>query len=665
MLKFNHMFKALRAGGVARPEALIQAVWVNLAISFRGLKTLGLKAGDLRKFPTAFKDGMKKRAARLGDAGASDPQNWVAPYGSPDLHAVLIVAADDPGDLTRRVDDITQTPAFRGGVEVLGTEDGNTRADQRGHEHFGFKDGVSQPGIRGLTPPDDPIGNPHQGHPGQDLLWPGEFVLGYPTQKSKAKKGFDGPNPDPGKPSRSGPAWTADGSYLVFRRLGQDVPGFRKQVQDLATRLKSHRDLVGAKLVGRYASGCPLEERAFQPGPFTPSPTDPGEAKKGGNAALADSDSLNNDFEFADDPDGAICPLGAHIRKAYPRDERTPPISQEDSESATQTHRLLRRGIPFGNSFGAPRGGGANDPRGLLFLAYQSDIERQFEFVQRLWVNNAAFPAFPKGTAPRRGSDHRAVARRTVPDRPEESEADPGAALRHDQRRGVLLRSVARGAGADRRQPDLGRPPARSKGRQLLDDERRRRPCPRAICRFRAGSRSRTRVAASPSPTCPAPGGRISWSSWWTTRRARIAACSASAATSIRPGTRRGDGPPWIDVPDWFSWDNQGASVAVADIDGDGRQDLVVFMVDSPPGQNAGLYRVGKALDVDGNVTGGWGPWIPIPDWFSFENQHCAVTLADLDADGTLELIVLMVDNPPQKNRGLYRIGRSSMPTGR
>ena len=83
VLKFNDQFKALLAQGVTRPETLIQATWVNLAISFRGLQALGLKAGDLRKFPTAFKDGMKKRAARLGDAGASDPQNWVAPYGSP------------------------------------------------------------------------------------------------------------------------------------------------------------------------------------------------------------------------------------------------------------------------------------------------------------------------------------------------------------------------------------------------------------------------------------------------------------------------------------------------------------------------------------------------------------------------------------------------------
>jgi hypothetical protein len=122
-------------------------------------------------------------------------------------------------------------------------------------------------------------------------------------------------------------------------------------------------------------------------------------------------------------------------------------------------------------------------------------------------------------------------------------------------------------------------------------------------------------------------------------------------------GNVTGGFTPWIDVPDWFSFENQGAGIAIADIDGDGKQDLIVFMIDNPPGQNGGFYRVGKALDVNGNVTGGWGPWVAIPDWFSFENQHGGIAVADLDGDDRLELLLIMVDNPPGQNRGIYRIG--------
>jgi hypothetical protein len=123
-------------------------------------------------------------------------------------------------------------------------------------------------------------------------------------------------------------------------------------------------------------------------------------------------------------------------------------------------------------------------------------------------------------------------------------------------------------------------------------------------------------------------------------------------------GNVTGGWTPWTDVPDWFSFENQGAGVAVFDVDKDGRQDLIVFMIDNPPGQNAGFYRVGKALDANGTVNGGWGPWVAIPDWFSFENQHGAIAVAEIDRDGNPDLIVAMVDNPVGQNRGLYRIGR-------
>jgi hypothetical protein len=123
-------------------------------------------------------------------------------------------------------------------------------------------------------------------------------------------------------------------------------------------------------------------------------------------------------------------------------------------------------------------------------------------------------------------------------------------------------------------------------------------------------------------------------------------------------GTVSGGWGPWMEVPDWFPFENQGAGVAVADLDGDGRPEILVFMIDNPGGQNQGYYRVGHKLDADGVVTGGWGDWVPIPDWFPWENQHGGVAVADLDGDGRPELVVLMVDNAPQKNQGYYRVGR-------
>ena len=123
-------------------------------------------------------------------------------------------------------------------------------------------------------------------------------------------------------------------------------------------------------------------------------------------------------------------------------------------------------------------------------------------------------------------------------------------------------------------------------------------------------------------------------------------------------GTVMGPWTPWTDIPDWFSWENQGVSVAVTPPDPQGARDLLVFMIDNGPQQNRGLFRIGHGLGVDGAVTGGWTPWQDVPDWFSWENAACGVAVADLDRDGGRDLIVFHVDDAVDQNQAFYRIAR-------
>jgi Domain of unknown function (DUF1929)/FG-GAP-like repeat len=120
-------------------------------------------------------------------------------------------------------------------------------------------------------------------------------------------------------------------------------------------------------------------------------------------------------------------------------------------------------------------------------------------------------------------------------------------------------------------------------------------------------------------------------------------------------GVVTGGWGPWQQVPDWPFWENAGGGIALADLDGSGSLDLVLFMIDAPEGPNIGLVRVARGLDADGVPAGGWGPWQTVPDWPSWENQGADCAVADVDGDGSLELVLLVVDNPAGQNAGLYR----------
>ncbi|MEI7887469.1 MAG: Dyp-type peroxidase [Actinomycetes bacterium] len=385
VLAFNSSYKAAASSNSPLPTA----TWLNLALTHAGLTALGVSRSDLQAFPDSFRQGMRARSGLIGDSGPSAPSNWITSNAD---HAVVILAADRLSDLSDAARTATSQIKNAGGT-ITFDQTGAAREDEPGHEHFGFKDGVSQPGIRGVTTPNNPD-DPNQGVPGQDLLWPGEFVLGYPTQIPTG----DGLNVQPGPLAVSGPAWTTDGSYLVFRRLQQDVAGFQSFISGTAATAGMSEDLFGAKLVGRYKSGCPLERTEDQPVGLDTQLADPSIL----DPSILQEDKINH-FEFGDDVNGNVCPRSAHVRKTYPRDDQTP----TGGEAASQTHRILRRGIPFGASYlpessNALHAADAAFPhdRGLLFLCYQSSIERQFEFVQNRWSNDEDFPTRGSGEDP-------------------------------------------------------------------------------------------------------------------------------------------------------------------------------------------------------------------------------------------------------------------------
>ncbi|RPJ23140.1 MAG: Dyp-type peroxidase, partial [Planctomycetaceae bacterium] len=265
--------------------------------------------------------------------------------------------ADEDDDLKLELDK-QRALASKHCVTVVFEQRGDTLPEDRaGHEHFGFKDGVSQPGVRGFHPADPNNPNERAGHPGTEIIAPGEFIRGFVSESG----------------AQFTPEWMVEGSFQVLRRLSQDVPGFWAQVTRQRHSLPSDdpmsEDLLATKLVGRWRSGTPLSH-----------------APDRDNRSAQDREQDNN-FKYDDDPDGIKTPRFAHIRKMYPRDH---------SRFGDRTRRIIRRGIPFGGPFdpASGRGRGVDSDRGLLFNAYMASIEEQFEFLQQAWANEPTFPPF-------------------------------------------------------------------------------------------------------------------------------------------------------------------------------------------------------------------------------------------------------------------------------
>jgi Dyp-type peroxidase family len=332
-------------------------VGLNLGFTYSGLQKLvpGADLGD-----ASFKAGAAVQAASLGDPTAGGTlTTWRPEFLSGNIDGVLLVT----GGTQDAVDDeVAQVLGILGAAAaVLYDETGSVRpGDYKGHEHFGWQDGISQPAISGLTTP----------APGQRVLDPGLFVFGY----------AGGPAPTPA-------SWMKNGSLMVFRRLNQLVPEFEQFLLDQAASLGTNPDLLGARLLGRWKSGAPLA--------LTPAQDD---------APLASDPRQNNNFDFSDDQAERRCPFAAHIRKTNPREDLTP------ESTAVDPRRIIRQGIPFGPEVSAAEESAhtTQQERGLMFVCYQTSIANQFEFVQINWANNPGFifgKQHPDGSSVTAGHD--------------------------------------------------------------------------------------------------------------------------------------------------------------------------------------------------------------------------------------------------------------------
>jgi deferrochelatase/peroxidase EfeB len=408
-----------------------------LCLSRSGLAKLNLPEPTLHHFPMAFRQGMAHptRAGILSDTGNDRPQKWE--WGNDGTDCTVLIYAQSKKLLVAQQKEISKSLERFGGkaVHVIALADTEDKRDAMGKrkssvEAFGFADGISQPIIRGTRRFLRATDSIH-------VVEPGEFLLGYPNNRGDVAPSItvtataDPANLLPvANPAHTGALapdfnisganaardFARNGSFLVIRQLDQKTDVFDDFTKRTAKAFASHVGMpkhldtaekrqhwIAAKMVGRWKDGTSLIKY----------PHRPGTGWDGNDIAYPDNDFLPG----TEDPSGQRCPYGAHIRRANPRDSLVPGSTEQLTIS--NRHRILR----VGRSYSADGSGiaGSKNP-GLLFMCFNSDIERQFEFIQQTWsmawqfhgLENEVDPILARGVQ-NLASDTRKLARLTIP----------------------------------------------------------------------------------------------------------------------------------------------------------------------------------------------------------------------------------------------------------
>jgi len=290
--------------------------WLNVALSRKGLECLGIEEFGTEEQQQSFENGIEHATGPIQGRLPADQS-----------HMLFSIAADDREGLDRLSADLglqgmTVTTHYDGSAII--TDDGHTR------EHFGFRDGIAQPGIEGIA--DQPQGGLRRR---TDTEPADRFVIDASANGAEA-------GPD------------HNGSYMVFAKIEQLVDRFNQFCAESALRINADwgrndvtPEAAAALMIGRYRDGRRVDLRTFPEKP-----------------EVAEDDL--DDFTYDDDPYGRVCPLGAHVRKMNPR-----------TNKIGDAHRILRRGVPYESE----------GEKGLLFVCYQASLAAGFEYLQGRWAN--------------------------------------------------------------------------------------------------------------------------------------------------------------------------------------------------------------------------------------------------------------------------------------
>jgi deferrochelatase/peroxidase EfeB len=321
--------------------------WIAVAISYTGLVALGVPEESLQSFPEAFRVGMAARADVLLDRGENNPKNWDPPFGSGQIHIAISVFSDSEEKWRHTMALARQQYHGFSGVSVVDVQDFGAQPGDL--NPLGYKDGIGQPAIEGSGV--DPL--PGQGRP----IKAGEFILGYPGEAGVPLATL---LPD---------VLGRNGTFIGVRKYQSRVGAFNRFLRDNG-QTNEERELLAAKLVGRWRSGAPLT--------LAPVKDDP---------ELGQDPQRNNDFNYANDPHGKEVPLGCHMRRVNPRDTKMPVLTD------VNIHRIIRRSTTYGAPYDPNALSERDDEvrRGIYFLFISAKAMATMEFLQREWINSGNF----------------------------------------------------------------------------------------------------------------------------------------------------------------------------------------------------------------------------------------------------------------------------------